>query len=64
MIAEIIHALLVAGDNLDKVADELPAPICTDAQIMLTALARAAQLTAEQLKQEETAREAKLREAA
>jgi hypothetical protein len=55
-LAPIIHALFVAADQLDRVVDEMPEPICGEQRVMLTALARAAQLTAEELKKQESAR--------
>jgi hypothetical protein len=54
--AQLCHALFVAADKLDEVTMELP-NIAEPQAIMLTALARAAQLTAETLKAEEAARE-------
>jgi hypothetical protein len=59
-ISPIIHALFVASDQLDAVVDEMPEGPCEQARITLSALARAAQLTAEQLKAEEADRERKL----
>jgi hypothetical protein len=58
-LAQIVHALLVAADQLVSVSDELPS-VAEPQAILLVALARAAQLTAEQLKAEEAARERKL----
>jgi hypothetical protein len=55
----IIHALFVAADKLERVSDELPA-VTEPQAILLTAIARAAQLTAEHLKQEEAERERKV----
>lgn len=60
-MAAIIHALLVAGDKLELVTLEMP-EVAEPQALLLTALARAAQLTAEHLKAEETARERRLME--
>lgn len=57
--AQTIHALFVAADQLELVADELPG-VAEPQAILLTALARAAQLTAEKLKGEATERERKV----
>jgi hypothetical protein len=58
--APFIHALFVAADNLDKTVDEMPQEPCKDARIILSALARAAQLTATQLQAEARERENRL----
>ena len=57
--AALIHALFVAGDQLDRVVDELPS-VAEQSAITISALARACQLTAERLKSEEQERERKL----
>lgn len=54
--APIIHALLVAADQLELVSDELPS-VAEPQAILLTALALAAVLTAEKLKAEEADKE-------
>lgn len=59
-LAPIVHALFVAADKLDEVVDEMPQSVCTDQRVTLSALARACQLTAEQLKAEEAQRERKV----
>jgi hypothetical protein len=58
-LAQIVHALLVAADKMELVSMEMPA-CCEPQATLLVALARAAQLTAEQLKAEEADRERKL----
>jgi uncharacterized membrane protein YcaP (DUF421 family) len=57
MTPAFVHALLVGADALDKTVDELPESVCKDARIILSALARAAQLTATQLQAEARERE-------
>lgn len=59
-LAPLVHALFVLGDQLDRTCDEMPEPICKDQRVTLSALARACQLTAEQLKAEEAQRERKV----
>lgn len=61
-VAPIIHALLVGADQLDKVVDEMPEAVCGEQRLLLTALARAAQLTADKLQSEERDRERRLLE--
>jgi hypothetical protein len=63
-LAPIVHALLVGADQLDKVVDEMPDGVCKEQRLLLSALARAAALTADKLQTEEHEREAKLYESA
>jgi hypothetical protein len=56
-LAPIVHALLVGADALDSVVDELPDTVCKDQRLLLSALARAASITADRLQKEERERE-------
>ena len=61
MTPQLVHLLFTLGDALDRVTDELPG-IAEDTRITLSALARACQLTAQQLQCEAAARERRLME--
>ena len=61
-LSPIIHALLAGADALDQVCDELPEPVCQDQRLLVAALARACQITAEKLKKTEAERERALME--
>lgn len=52
----LIHGLLVFADSLDATTDELPA-VCEQQRLTLSALARAAELTAKRLQREQAERE-------